>query len=202
MNVFLSLIIGYTLGCLNPTALLAKIKRVDVRQHGTGNLGATNAMLNFGKTAGFLVMLFDISKAYLAFHISSRLFPDDIYSAMIAGSAAVAGHIFPFYLGFRGGKGFAPFSGLVLAFSPDMFVFLLGLGIALMLITDISLTLQFSSLLLFPVLSAMRTNSFLIFLICGAVSVLILFRHRSNISSAIKGQHPGVRHFIREHFSK
>ncbi len=201
MYAFLCIAGGYLLGSLSPTALIAHFKGVDVRQRGTGNLGATNAMLNFGKAAGAAVMFFDIAKAYFACVLANYLFPSVMLPGLLAGGAAVVGHIFPFYLRFRGGKGFASFGGLVLAFDPELFVFLLGLGMALMLITNISISLQLSTLILFPVLSAIRTGSLWAALICSGVSALILLQHRSNISDAIHGKSPTVRDFIRRNFS-
>lgn len=201
MNFFLCILVGYILGSLSPTALIARIKGVDVRSRGTGNLGATNAMLNFGKTAGAIVMLFDMSKAYFAFVLSDAVFDTLPYAGLLAGSAAVTGHVFPFYLRFKGGKGFASFGGLVLAFDPELFVFLLGLGISLMLITNISISLQLSVLTLFPILSGLRTNSFIVSIICAIVSALILFRHHANISDTLHGNTPTVRDFIRKNFS-
>jgi len=201
MYAFICIVGGYLMGSLNPTALIAHLKGIDARQRGTGNLGATNAMLNFGKTAGVAVMIFDIAKAYLVCVLSEALFPTTPFSGLLAGSAAVVGHIYPFYLKFRGGKGFASFGGLVLAFDPELFIFLIGLGMALMLITNISISLQLSTLLLFPVLSAIRTGSLWVALVCTGVSTLILLQHRSNISDAVHGKAPKVRDFIRRNFS-
>ncbi len=201
MRLFLCLLLGYFPGSLNPTALIARIRRVDVRRKGTGNLGATNAMLNFGKAAGAAGVLFDIGKAAGAYLLARRLFPALPLCGLVAGSGAVLGHIFPFYLRFRGGKGFACFGGLVLAFDPELFLLLLGLGIALMIITDHSIALQLSSLVLFPAAGFLETGSAAAAAVCSVVSAVILWRHRSNIADACSGKSPKVREFVRRHFS-
>ena len=68
MDLVLCIVLGYLLGSLNPAALIGKIKHFNLRKHGTGNLGATNVLLNFGKGFAAVVMLFDIFKAFAAFH--------------------------------------------------------------------------------------------------------------------------------------
>lgn len=128
MAYIFSVIIGYLLGCLSPAALISKIKRKNLRKNGTGNLGATNVMLNFGKRFGALVMLFDIFKAFAAYKLAELLFPSAAFVGIAAGFAAVVGHVFPFYMKFKGGKGLAAFAGMVLAYNPWLFLFLLLTG--------------------------------------------------------------------------
>ena len=77
MRYFIGVLIGYFLGCLNPTHLLSIIKDIDMRKSGTGNLGATNAMLTMGKWLGIAVMLFDIAKAFIPVLIFKLIFPYD-----------------------------------------------------------------------------------------------------------------------------
>ena len=201
MDVILCLAAGYLLGTISPSALIARIKGVDLRQSGTKNLGATNAMLSFGKSAGLFVMLFDIGKAYLAFRLAQIVFPQNSLAGLIAGSAAVLGHIFPFYLGFRGGKGFASLGGLILAFDTDVFLLLLGFGLALTIVTNLSLSLQFTAALLFPVWVYLRTGSAYAVVISVQICAVVLAKHRTNIAAAWRGEDVRVRDFVREHFS-
>ena len=125
MSCILSGIMGYLLGCLNPAALFAKAKKIDLRKKGTGNLGATNTTIVLGKKYGVIVMLFDIFKAYLAVKLAKVLFPKAALAWLFAGGAAVVGHIYPFYMRFKGGKGLACLGGAVLAISPSMFLVLI-----------------------------------------------------------------------------
>lgn len=138
MEALLCTLIGYLLGCLSPAALLSKIKKKDLRKEGTGNLGATNATLVLGKGCGALVMLFDITKAFAAARLAQRLFPAFIASGMIAGGAAVVGHIYPFYMKFKGGKGMAAFAGMILGTDPLMFIVLFAFSLVLMLALNYS----------------------------------------------------------------
>ncbi len=200
MEALLSAITGYLMGSVSPSAFIAGIKGIDIRKSGTKNLGATNTMINFGKCAGLFVMLFDIFKAFFAFRLAQILFPSFVLAGLTAGSAAVVGHIFPFYLGFRGGKGFASLGGLILAFDADVFLLLLGFGLALMIVTNLSLSLQFTAALLFPVWVWLRSASAAAVLISSIICALVLAKHRTNIAAAWHGEDVRVRDFVREHF--
>ena len=111
----LVVLIGYLLGSLNLATLLAKLKGVDLRAGGSGNPGTANTVSLMGWKAGVLVGAHDIGKAILAVWLCMRLFPDLPYCGAVAGVACVLGHIFPFYMGFRGGKGFAAYLGMTAA---------------------------------------------------------------------------------------
>ncbi|MBQ9782999.1 MAG: glycerol-3-phosphate acyltransferase [Clostridia bacterium] len=203
MNYLLLILAAYLLGSLNPAALIAKIKHKNLRKHGTGNLGATNVMLNFGKGFGVLVMLFDMAKAALAVAVARQLFPaNPELAGLLAGSSAVIGHVFPFYLGFKGGKGLAAFGGLVLAFDPPTFLFLLILGVLLMLVINYSFALPFSAAILFPILTGIHHRSLPIALLAAAISALILFKHAGNLVKAKNGTDVKIREYLQKGHAK
>lgn len=102
-KLLICVVIGYLLGCINPAYLISKMKDKDITNRGTGNLGTTNAFINFGKVYGVLVLICDMGKAVLAVVVSRYLNPDFLLGGIVAGSMAVIGHILPFYNGFRGG---------------------------------------------------------------------------------------------------
>jgi len=116
MRLLLSFIIGYLIGTVNPAALLAKRKQYNLKQSGTGNLGATNTMLAFGLRYGIFVLAFDLCKAYLSVHLSRFLFPKSELSGLVAGVGSVVGHIYPWHLKFKGGKGSAWYEMPVVTF--------------------------------------------------------------------------------------
>lgn len=198
MSTIGSLLIGYLLGSLSPAALLSKLKHTDLKSVGTKNLGASNAMLIFGKGSGAFVMLVDILKAYLASRIAGALFPKLALAGLIAGLGAVIGHVFPFYMHFRGGKGLAAFGGMILAFDGWMFLLLLTLGIVLMVIVNYSVAMPMSAAVLFPILALVKTRSLGAFLVCAAASVLVIVKHWSNIEKGKSGRDINIREFIRE----
>ena len=111
MGYLIAAVLGYLLGTSNMALYLSKIKKVDPRSGGSGNLGASNAMILMGWKAGILVGIHDIAKAALCVFLAKYLFPELIHVGAVAGVACVVGHVFPFYLKFRGGKGFASYVG-------------------------------------------------------------------------------------------
>ncbi|MBI5065477.1 glycerol-3-phosphate acyltransferase [Candidatus Woesearchaeota archaeon] len=110
----LIILIAYLLGSLSPSYFFAWLKGFDLRSKGTKNLGATNTMLSLGKFYGFLVALFDVSKGVLAIYLVYYFGLNELIY-YLAGTAAVLGHIFPFYLNFRGGKGVATSVGFIIS---------------------------------------------------------------------------------------
>ena len=191
--------VGYLLGSISPSALISKIKNKDLRQHGTGNLGATNTLFNFGKAWAALVLVFDMLKAIAAFHIAAYLLPASRVAGLLGGGAAILGHVFPFYLKFKGGKGLASFAGLVLAYDPIMFIMLLVICMALMLICNYSAAVPMSASVLFPIMAGLRDGSFTVFFLTSAICFLVAFMHRGNLAKAINGTDMKVREYIKDH---
>lgn len=202
MDILITILVGYLLGTLSPSALLSKIKQLDLRTQGTHNLGASNTMLVMGKKYGALVMIFDIFKGFFAAKLAKLLFPQLALAQLLAGFSAVVGHIFPFYLGFKGGKGLAAFGGMVLAYDPIVFLFLLVLGIILMLLTNASVAMPLSAGALFPILSLIRSQSLVVFFITAAAGILIIVKHWSNIGKARRGEDLKIRSFVKNGFKK
>ncbi len=202
MDIIYVAFLGYLLGSISPSALISKLKKKNIREHGTGNLGALNTLINFGKKAGIFVMLFDIAKAVISVNLAKYLFPSLIYSGYIAGGAAVIGHMFPFYMRFKGGKGLAPFAGFVLANDPMCFLFLLIFGVTLMLIVNYSVALPFSVAVLYPFMAAYHAQSAAILGLTLIVSVLLIVKFHGNFLKALRGEDTKVRDFIRIQFSK
>lgn len=199
MKIVVCIVIGYLLGSLSPAAWLSKRKKNDLRKHGTKNLGATNVMLVMGKGYGALVMLCDIAKAFAAVRLAEWLFPSVASAGILAGSAAVAGHVYPFYLNWKGGKGLAAFGGMVLGVDPLLFVILLVITVVLMLIVNYGVAMPMSAAVLFPILYDVRGADPVNVLIAVAVGALIVYKHFSNIGKAVRGEDIRVRDYIREH---
>ena len=193
MNYVISAVIGYLMGSVNHAAIISKIKKVNLRKSGTGNLGATNVLLSFGKGFALLVMLFDFFKAFAAYKLMQLIFPSLRYVGMIAGSFAVIGHIFPFYMNFKGGKGLASFGGLVLAHSPCVFLFLLITGTLLMFIVNYSYILPFYSSAAFTVFVALKDRSVIAVTIAAVVSLIIFIKHFGNYKKAKAGSDNKIR---------
>lgn len=115
MSYLIMCVIGYLLGCSNLAHWLAKIKGVNLAAGGSGNPGASNVTILIGWRAGVAVAVHDAGKALLAVILGKLLFPSADGVAVVAGAACVLGHIFPVFLKFKGGKGFASYIGMILA---------------------------------------------------------------------------------------
>lgn len=196
MKVFFCILIGYLVGSLNPAALISRLKHTSLRDHGTGNLGATNTLLVFGKKLGGFVMLFDVCKGFAVVRIAALLTPGMEWPAIAAGLAAVMGHCFPFYLKFKGGKGLAAFGGMVLAYHPWLFLFILTTGVLLAILVNYSFILPYYASVFFAVFVCVTSNSIPLCLFSVAASALILIMHFSNVLKAVRGQEIKVRSYI------
>ncbi len=197
MNFLICILLGYLLGSLSPAALISKIKHKNLRKNGTGNLGATNVWLNFGRLLGALVLLFDMAKAFAAYEFAELIFPETAAAGMLAGGCAVIGHIFPFYLKFKGGKGLAAYAGLVLAYNPWLFLFLLVSGFILMVAVNYSFILPFYASLSFSVFVAANDETFIVSLLAVLISAVIFTSHFGNFIKAIRGKDKKIRDFLK-----
>ncbi len=202
MKVLFCALVGYLLGSISPSALIAKIKKQDIRKSGTKNLGAMNTLIHFGKAWGVFVMLFDIMKAVIAVKIAKYFVSSLIYAGFIAGGAAVIGHMFPFYMRFKGGKGLAPFAGFVLGNNPLVFLFLLVCCVTLMFIVNYSVALPYSASVLYPFMAGYATRDLNVFLLALPISIVMLVKFRGNLMKAIRREDTKVRDFVRIQFSK
>lgn len=198
MAYFLSLILGYLMGAFNPAALLARRKNVDLKATGTKNLGASNALIVLGRSAGAIVMVLDILKAWLAAKLASALFRKFALVWAVAALGAILGHVFPFHLHFSGGKGLAAFGGMVCAYSPWLLVFYLTVGVVLMLLVNRSVFLPMFAAATFPVIVYYQTRNGALSLICLAASALIAWKHWSNIGKVERGEEAPVRDVFRK----
>lgn len=123
MERVICLVIGYLFGLFQTAYIYGKAHGIDIRSHGSGNAGTTNTLRVLGTKAGLIVFAGDVLKCILAVVLVRLLFgrthADQIYLYMLyAGTGAILGHNFPFYLNFKGGKGIAATAGLILSFHP------------------------------------------------------------------------------------
>lgn len=197
MYYLFAVLLGYLLGCSHMAFYISKLKKLDIRSAGSGNLGASNATVLFGWGSGVLVALHDIGKAFLAVLLAKWLFPDAPYAGAAAGIAAVLGHIFPFYLNFKGGKGLASYFGMALALSWKL-ALLLGVVIVLAtLITDFISVGALSTIVAAPVYMGITTHDLVLVAILCVGTAVMLCKHWENIVRIAKKEEIGLRSTIR-----
>ena len=190
-------VIGYLLGCANLAVLLAKIKGVDLASGGSGNPGASNATILMGWHAGVLVAVHDAGKALLAIILAKLLFPNTDGVAAVAGAACVLGHIFPVFLKFKGGKGFASYIGMMLALNWKFALIVLAAVVIVTVVFDylvIGTTLTVTSL---PVYLVITSAGWIAIVAACIATVVIIYRHRVNYVRICKGTEIGLRSTIK-----
>ncbi len=193
MNYTFAVTIGYLLGCSNMAYWLSLIKKVDIRNNGSGNLGASNATVLLGWGAGVIVAIHDIGKAVLAVVLAKLLFPELEYVGAAAGVACVLGHIFPFYLKFKGGKGLASFWGMVLALNWKVALGLLVLGLVITVVTDFISLAALSISITAPVGIWLTTGGLVVPMILCVATVVMIFKHIENIQRILNRTEIGLR---------
>ena len=135
MEFLVCMIIGYLVGTVNPAYIFGKIKGLDIRKKGSGNAGASNALMLFGKITGALCAVIDITKTVLVINLTTHLFPHYTQAFAVTATCCIIGHIFPFYMGFKGGKGLACLGGMILAFDWRVLLVMLFGELLILLIT-------------------------------------------------------------------
>ena len=184
------------MGCSNMAYYLAKWKKADLRGNGTGNLGASNATVLLGWKAGVSTALHDIGKASLAVLLAKWLFPELEYAGAAAGVACVLGHIFPFWLKFRGGKGFASYWGMTLALNWKLALVVAVAIILVTIITDYIVCGTLTTIISVPLYIGF-SHSWMTALILLIATAVILYKHRENFPRMLNGTELGLRSAIR-----
>ena len=180
MKYILVIALGYLLGCSNMAKYIAAMKKVDLSAGGSGNPGASNAVILMGWGAGAMVAVHDIGKAALAVILARLMFPGAPLIGAAAGVAAVLGHIYPFWMKFQGGKGFASYLGMTIALHWKFAIAVLLLVVAVTLITDYIVAATTTTIVLVPIGLGILTQSLILPLILLVASLVIAWKHKDN----------------------
>ncbi|MFT5355308.1 MAG: glycerol-3-phosphate acyltransferase PlsY [Polyangiales bacterium] len=181
-------VLAYLLGSVLFGLVVARYHGVDLRNEGSGNPGASNALRTIGKGAGLSVLILDLLKGLLP-TLAARFYFDDV-SASFVGAAAVLGHCYPVFYGFRGGKGAATGAGVVLAVSPVAGSSALVVFFVLKTLTKkASLGSLGGALVALGIITyeAMSRSRFAFLLLALVLTTLLVWRHRSNIERLKNG---------------
>lgn len=202
MERIICLGIGYLFGIFQTAYIYGKMNGIDIREYGSGNAGTTNALRVLGKKAGVIVLLGDVAKTVLAVVVVRLLFAGshgDMLPllGMYAAAGAILGHNFPVQLGFKGGKGIACTAGLILTLGPVVTVlesatFLLtvfltryvSLG-SILVVIELVIDLVVLGQMGYYGMSQAHLTEF--YLVCTALSVMAIYRHRANIKRLWNG---------------
>jgi acyl phosphate:glycerol-3-phosphate acyltransferase len=194
LNLIAAFVIAYLLGSIPTSYIMGKlVKKIDIRQHGSGNVGATNALRILGTKYGVITLIIDIGKGILAVVIGRLLFVEPSNLLLIGfGLFAILGHIFTIFLSFKGGKGVATSAGVFIALIPiPVAITLIVFVITVWISKYVSLGSITAALTLFLVelYINIKTNfaelEILVFVFL--IALFIIIRHKSNIKRILSG---------------
>ena len=192
----LTLLLGYLLGSLPSGFLAGKwCKGIDLRTIGSGSTGATNVLRNVGKKPALVVFLVDVAKGAAAVLLAGALTqsnPLNDWIQVLAGLAALAGHIWPVWLGFKGGKAVATGLGLFLGLAWPVGLACFGVFMAVFSLSRIVSLASVVAAVSLPLLMAAGSDSNADLMVALVAMLLVLWRHRSNIQRLINGTEPRV----------
>lgn len=193
------IIAGYLIGSV-PFGLLVSlgIFKQDLRKLGSGNIGATNVLRNFGTKPFVAVLILDMGKGYAAVRIGQALGLNPSL-ALAAGMAAIVGHIWSVFLRFKGGKGIATGGGVIIAAYPwQVTLIVLGSFLIMLLITRIMSVGSITGALAFPISSLIflggdLSQYWFLLLMAFMGSAFTIFKHRDNIKRLLRGEEPRLK---------
>jgi glycerol-3-phosphate acyltransferase PlsY len=194
--IFVSVLAAYLVGAFPTAYVFGKVlKNIDIRQHGSGNVGATNVFRTIGKIPGIIVLIIDFLKGFLAVTLiplclrtiaPEMIIPPYVY--ILLGAAAIAGHIWTVFLKFKGGKGVATTGGVMAGLAPGILAMCVIVWIVVFSIWRYVSLASIIAATALPVFAAIqgRDISFIIF--CAILCFVGVWSHRSNIERLIKGE--------------
>lgn len=188
MKIIVILFIGYFLGSIPFSFITSKyMGKIDIREFGSGNSGATNVYRILGKKAGAIAFIGDFLKGLLAALIGKAILGTSD-GAAICGGLAIIGHCYPVWIGFKGGKGVATTAGMILGMNPLLWMIVLVIQFTIIGTTKYVSLASIVSASLLPVISLLLNleNTFVIYtLLIGA---FVVFRHKENLGRLIRGE--------------
>jgi glycerol-3-phosphate acyltransferase PlsY len=188
-DILLAFGLGYLFGSIPFGLVLTLLAgKGDVRTIGSGNIGATNVLRTGSKLLAALTLILDCLKATAAVLLAQRLF--GLEAAPAAGAGALIGHMYPVWLGFRGGKGVATFLGLLIALLPLAAAVYAAVWLLLFLTIRISSVAGMAAAISAPVVAAILHSALLPMLL--GFAVLVLWKHRQNILRLKDGTEPRI----------
>lgn len=189
-------LLAYLLGSIPTGFLVGMVSGIDIRKAGSGNIGATNVLRILGKRAGSFVLIMDALKGYAACAWLAPLVQHILgappldhkeYLLVLAGLCAVMGHNYTCWLGFKGGKGIATTAGVFGALVPSAVLLTVAVWVLVLLLTRYVSLASIAAAFTLPVMVWWRSHSFLFLGTISIISVIALYKHRSNMQRLLHG---------------
>ena len=200
-----ALLIGYLFGCFQTSYFISKmVSQKDIREIGSGNAGASNVTSELGWKYGILTGFADVLKAYIPTQIVLYIFPgayQPLDLIALAGTGAVLGHIYPFFLDFRGGKGVACYIGMLLAIDWQIGVIVIICLVLLTIITDYVAVGSIFLYIIIPLLAYYSKYSDVVIGCAVILFVVGMIKHWINVQRILGGTETGLRSVFKKHSS-
>lgn len=200
-----ALLIGYLFGCFQTSYFISKmVSKKDIREIGSGNAGASNVTSELGWKYGILTGFADVLKAFIPAQIILYIFPSayqPLNLIALAGTGAVLGHIYPFFLDFRGGKGVACYIGMLLAIDWQIGVIVIITLMLFTIITDYVAVGSISLYVLIPILAYYYNYSDVVVGCALVLLVVGMIKHWINVQRIMNGNETGLRSVFKKHSS-
>lgn len=192
LAIIISAIVAYLLGSINSSIIVSKLfSQSDIRNHGSGNAGATNTLRVLGKKAAALVVMGDGLKgvlAVLAARYVAHVLSEGSAAEYIAAVFVVLGHVFPVFFGFRGGKGIMTSIAVVFTLSPSIGAILVVIFVVLVLLFNYISLASVISALCFPILVLIMESGDILYMVCALIiAIIAVVKHHTNIARLVKG---------------
>jgi glycerol-3-phosphate acyltransferase PlsY len=208
LPIAIIVVLSYLVGSVPTSIIVARVmKGIDIRQHGSGNAGGTNVIRVLGWKAGVFVILMDMAKGLFSTLLIAKLmygsipfenatpFDDFTIVQIIAGCAAILGHVWTVFAGFRGGKGIATAGGMLIGIAPVEVAVSFGVFLIVFLISNYVSLGSLSAAVSFPLTMFLRENVFMVnipgyktlILFTVGIALLIVYTHRANITRLFRG---------------
>ena len=184
---------AYLLGSIPVGWIVARLFfKTDIRSKGSGNIGATNALRQFGTAVGLIVLLLDMSKGIIAVLLAKSIYGSGAMMVVICGLLAILGHVFPIWLKFKGGKGVATAAGVFIALTPISLLIALLVFIVVVVITryvSLGSIVAALSLLAVNLMSFFRqpNKDYALLILVVLIVAMIIYKHKENIARLIRG---------------
>ena len=197
INLLVSLILAYLIGSIPTSFIFTKILRgKDIREHGSGNVGATNVFRVVGKLPALLVLLVDIFKgSFAVFFLPEVFFNNTIGVTMgleayriLLGLAVISGHVWSVFLKWRGGKGVATTAGVLLVLAPGVLIGSLLVWFVVFLLFGIVSVASIVSGIFLPVFAIVFHRSIYLVLFCVLLCIMDAYKHKANIRRLVRGE--------------
>jgi len=197
INLVISFLLAYLIGSIPTSFIFAKIlKKTDIREHGSGNVGATNVFRVVGKVPAILVLFLDIFKGFFAVYFLSDFFFNNAIGLgvgfeafrILLGLFVIGGHVWSVFLKFKGGKGVATTAGVLLVLAPKILLASLLVWIAVFIALRIVSAASIAAAVFLPVFAVLFRQSIYLVLFCVLICIAGTYKHKANIKRLLRGE--------------